>query len=69
MIVARAEIREDKEEDTKAGVVSRGTKVRPSSLIKPLRAFLEEVTIEEEVTKEVLIEVEDQVEETHTFLV
>ena len=49
--------------------MSKGTKVRPSSLRKPLKTSLEEVIVEEEGTKEVLTKVEDQVEVTLIFLI
>lgn len=39
--------------------MSRGTKVRPKSLRKAPKVLLEEVIVEEGVTKEALIEKED----------
>ena len=68
-IEARGKIREHKEEDIKVEVMGRGNKVRPILLIKPLKGILEEVIIEEEVTKEIPAKEKDQVQVTHTFLV
>ena len=49
--------------------MTRGNKVRPNSPRKSLKALLEEVIVEEGVTKEALIEVEDQTKVTLTLLV
>ena len=49
--------------------MSRGTKVRPKSLIRTLKVLLEEVIVEEGVTKKALIGSKDEAEVTFNFLV